>query len=198
MGKFIVFEGMDRSGKSTTLKMLGDYLRNNRSFNVNEVTTDTIIGNYIPSLISYTPDEIVYMLFWQAIREIDICKVKPILEKDASIVLCDRHFLSNIAYDWWSDLDIDFKQKVDDLYLNYCTKPDLLFLFTIPYSTFLERDDYDTIFNQSLFESIQQGYLALAEELSDKDICNIVLVDGSLPQDQVFDIVLNKVEEVLD
>jgi dTMP kinase len=190
-GKLIVFDGVDRAGKSEMLRRVLEGLAK-RGIDAMCVATDHVVGNYVPSLFGRFPDEIVYMLFWQAIREAELTKIQPALNLDR-VVLVDRHVLSNLAYDWWKDLDHEFKSHVDELYLDKCLRPDLLFLFTIPYSVFAERDDGDVVLEQSLFEAIQQSFLVWGRQIEMERICPVVYVDGSEKLDVVFDRVMGQV-----
>ena len=190
----IVFDGVDRAGKTSTRKWLAEKLEEDGDV-VNQITTDSLIGNYIPSLFGHAPDEIVYMLFWQAIREADLTKITPALERDETVIV-DRYYLSNLAYDWWENLDGEFKSHMDEVYLDRCLRPDVMFLFTIPYEVFVERDDGDTVFNRSAFEAIQCSYLWWGQQLTTERICNVVIIDGSLPQEEVYELVYNTVQSL--
>jgi len=193
LGKMIVFDGMDRAGKTTALFSLSEHLI--KEHKVKIITTDKLIGNRIPSLVGHYPDEVVYMLFWQAIRETELTQIQPVLDL-GGIALVDRHYLSNLAYDWWEDLDSDFKHTMDILYLSRCMQPDMLFLFTIPFEKFVERDDGDTKLDRHLFEAIQSGYLWWARKL-ENDGVDIIYIDGSSPMDEVAARVLLEVTERL-
>lgn len=182
MKKFIVFEGIDRSGKSTATAFVKQLLEQ-KGIPVLSTVTKCVAGNRIPSMVGNYPDEIVYMFFWQAIRMAELTEIIPALGQD-KVVLCDRYVLSNLAYEWWDDLEPEFKTHMDEVYLDRCVVPDLTFLFTIPYDAFVERDDGQTILTRARFDAIQQSYIWWGRQLLSEGVC-IIMVDGSQPEEVV-------------
>lgn len=144
MNKFITFEGIEGSGKSTQLKLLGDYLIDRK---VNVVMTQepggTLIGRKIGDILfnrghqTMCP-ETELLLFCAAraqhVREV----VRPALE-EGKYVLCDRFSDATFAYQAAGrGLDADFIETVND----YCAlhlKPSLTLLFDLPAEAGLER-----------------------------------------------------------
>jgi len=148
----------------------------------------------VPDLVGKYPDEIVYMLFWQAHRLLEVTEVKPALDR-GGVVLCDRYILSNLAHNWWTNLDRDFQQRMQDEYIQHCLFPAVYFVFTVPYGLFLERDDGDTKMDKNLFEKMQQDYVAWAFRLSNNGFCKTVLVDGSKSVEAVGDFVMSHIRK---
>lgn len=194
MSKFIVFEGIDRAGKSTALNYVEEFLTL-RGVPVTSTVTKYIAGNRIPSMIGNYPDEIVYMFFWQAIRLAELSEIKPALKR-GEVVLCDRHVLSNLAIEWWEGLESEFKKLMDEIYLDRCLKPDLTLLFTIPYDTFVARDDGAVKLTRARFEAIHQSYLWWGKQLLSEGLC-VIFVDGTQPEGDVHKQALNYVLTVL-
>jgi dTMP kinase len=194
VGKFIAFEGIDRAGKSTVLSYVKNYLEQ-KGISVVSTATKCIAGNRVPSMKGYYPDEIVYMFFWQAIRNAELTKIRPALE-EGKIVFCDRYMLSNLAIEWWEDLDSDFKKIMDEVYLDRCQRPDLTLVFTIPYDVFVSRDDGASVLSRTQFETIQQSYIWWGQQLLGEGMC-IVFVDGSQLEETVQQQVLGSVLEIL-
>jgi len=193
MGSFFAFDGIDRTGKSTVLEYVHERLCKQG------VDTQCLHGGNIhsvrvPDLLGKCPDEIVYMLFWQAHRLLELTEIKPALDR-GSVVLCDRYILSNLAHNWWTDLDCDFQQRMQDEYVQRCLFPDVYFVFTIPYELFLKRDDGDTKMDEDLFERMQQDYITWALRLQNDGLCKIVLVDGGNPESAVSDFVMFHIRE---
>jgi len=194
MSKFLVFEGIDRAGKSSTLSYVKQFLEQRDIATVSTVTK-CVAGNRIPSMLGHYPDEIVYMFFWQAIRMAELTVIRPALEAD-KVVLCDRYVLSNLAYEWWDNLDPDFKKHMDEVYLDRCLVPDATFLFTIPYDAFVERDDGATELTRARFDAIQQSYIWWGKQLLSEGVC-IVPVEGAQTEERVHHFVLGRVLSVL-
>lgn len=194
MSKFIAFEGIDRAGKSSAVEFVRKSLEQ-KEIPVLSTVTKCIAGNRIPSMIGNFPDEIVYMFFWQAIRLAELTVISPAL-KEGKVVLCDRYALSNLAYEWWEDLDPSFKKHMDEVYLDRCQAPDVTFVFTIPYDAFMARDDGQTKLTRLRFEAIQQSYIWWSKQLLSEGIC-VIIVDGTQPEETVCQHVLDRVLSTL-
>lgn len=197
MSKFIAFDGIDRSGKSTAIANVAARLEE-RNLPVQQLK-----GGYIGRVkaislapVGIYPDEIVYMLLWLAHRNLELMKVQPALES-GEIVLLDRYILSNLAHNWWTDLDPGFQNRMQSIYLERCKPPDLYCVFTIPYADFLKRDDGDTPMTEDQFRDISMQYLMWAERLSMSNICKVVRVDGTLPEKELCDLLVLHIDKVL-
>ena len=144
MNKLITFEGVEGSGKSTQVKLLGEYLL---SQNVAHVLTlepsGTPIGRQIGDILFNRKSSAMYpetelLLFFAAraqhVREI----VVPALS--AGIwVLCDRFSDATFAYQAAGrGLDESFIKMVNE-YSALCIKPALTLLFDLPVTTGLLR-----------------------------------------------------------
>jgi len=191
-GHLFWFDGIDRGGKSSTIEFLKEALSVDNE--VISVESKMVAGIRVPTLLGNFPDEISYMLFWQAIRMVELSTITPAL-KAGQVVLSDRGPFSQWAYDLWGDLDKDFKKAQDDIYLKRCILPKTAYIFTIPYSAFVERDDGKTILTEEKFNEIQDKYRKWGEQL--KNIINTVFVDGTKPKDEVRNFVLEHINNVL-
>lgn len=195
MGKFIAFDGIDRSGKSTAVKHVAARL-DELGESIELLKGGRIGGMRVVDYRGTYPDEIVYMLLWQAHRLLDITKVQPAIAA-GKIVLCDRYELSNIAHNWWFNLDPTFQSRMRSVYLERCTPPDLYCVFTIPYATFCERDDGDTPMTEEQFRYISRQYMEWAEHMAIADICKIVFVDGTLSEVALCDFLMIYIDKIL-
>lgn len=196
MGKFIAFDGIDRSGKSTTIKNIAARLEER------DLPIELLNGGYIGNMrvvdyLGVYPDEIVYMLLWQAHRLLDLRTVQPAIAEE-EIVLCDRYIISNLAHNWWTNLDPGFQNRMRSVYLSLCTLPDLYCIFAIPYSVFRERDDGDTPMTEDQFRAISLQYQQWAMRLARADLCKILLVDGTMSEEALCDFVMLHIDKVLE
>lgn len=188
MGAFFAFDGIDRAGKSTVLEHVYKRL-SKRGIAVRRLHGGHICSARVPDLVGEYPDEIAYMLFWQAHRLLELTEIKPALDRGC-VILCDRYILSNLAHNWWTDLDPDFQRRMEDDYIQRCLFPDVYFVFTVPYELFLKRDDGDTKMDRDLFERMQQDYITWSMRLSNDGFCKTILVEGSKPETAVSDFVM--------
>ncbi|KAI8174288.1 thymidylate kinase [Colletotrichum sp. SAR 10_75] len=100
-GAFIVFEGLDRSGKTTQVKLLEQRLvelgRKTKAMRFPDRTSPTgnMIDQYLRSNLEME-DHVIHLLFsanrWEAVEYI-----KSLLASGTT-VLCDRYYLSGIVY----------------------------------------------------------------------------------------------------
>lgn len=119
LDNFFVFEGLDGSGKSTQLHLLGDKLRS-RGFDV-ETTfepTDNAIGRVVRQVlrreIVTTPQALA--LLYSADRHDHLYNTDYGIEKktkEGTIVLSDRYFYSSFAYQT-VQLDFDYVKAINN------------------------------------------------------------------------------------
>jgi dTMP kinase len=144
MNKFITFEGVEGSGKSTQVKLLGEYLTGkNIPVLLTQEPSGTPIGRKIGDILfnrghqAMCPETELFLFCAaraQHVREV----VWPAL-KEGKYVLCDRFSDATFAYQAAGrGLDLDFIRTIN----NYCAerlKPDLTLLFDLPVETGLQR-----------------------------------------------------------
>ena len=144
MKKFITFEGIEGSGKSTQIKLVAEYLVEKKiPYIVTQEPTGTDIGRKIGSILFnrehyYMCAEAEIFLFCAAraqhVREI----IMPALEQN-KVVLCDR--FSDATYAYQGDgrgLDREFIKLIND-YSAMRLKPDMTLLFDLPVEIGLQR-----------------------------------------------------------
>jgi len=144
MNRFITFEGVEGSGKSTQIQLLGDTLTGEKiPVVLTQEPSGTPIGRKIGDILFHRGHfamcpETELLLFLAAraqhVREV----VLPALQS-GKIVLCDRYSDATFAYQAAGrGLDPAFVAAAND----YCAmqvKPSLTLLFDLPVETGLER-----------------------------------------------------------
>jgi len=178
---FIVFEGIEHSGKTTQAGILALKLRDklgpNKILQVREPGS-TVLGERIRRLLLHTEttniDPLAEMMLFMAARAQLIKEViVPALDGGIGII-ADRFLFSTYAYQHsvsWGAIEKVGLVATDGV------KPDLIFIFDIPVSVAMERmgGQRDTIESrpQEYHEKVRAKYRQLAETYS-----NVVLVDG--------------------
>lgn len=171
-GLFITFEGADGCGKTTQMKLLAEYLKQQGK---NVVLTREPGGKGLGEkvreiLLNYdgpVSDRCESFLFLaDRAQNIDII-VNPAVE-DGKIVLCDRHIDSTVAYQGYGrGLDIERINKLNDIATNG-KKPDLTFVFDIDVETSMKRvgKEKDRMENAGIdfHNRVRKGYLELAKQ----------------------------------
>ena len=191
-GLFITFEGIDGSGKSTQSKRLATHLR---ALGHNVVETREPGGSpgaeEIRALVLQgDPDrwsaETEILLFTAARRDHLERLILPAL-KAGQIVICDRFADSTRMYQGLSRGDLrGVVDKLHDLMIGH--EPDLTLLIDMDPATGLARalsrqtaDERFEAFGEDLQTRMRAGFLALAEEFSDR----FRIVDGAGDPDTV-------------
>lgn len=179
-GKFIVIDGGDGAGKSTQLKMLGDYLLKK---GIETVQTKepggTEVGLEIRKLLvegdKDKMDAIAEALLYYADRRIHLTKkIWPALEK-GQWVLSDRFADSTKAYQYYGYNKRVSKEVLDDLYnlvVGEGHAPDLVIIMDLNPIIGLERSFAKIGNKETRHESrglefhnnLRQGFLEIAKE----------------------------------
>ena len=176
MSLFIVFEGLDGSGKSTQQQLLNAKLKSDKISTISfREPGSTMIGNQIVEILQ--SDQKLsplseLLLFYVSRSAIIEEKMKPALDNH-DVVLCDRYFYSSIAYQGYgSGIDINFINQINDQVVKNII-PDLIFYMDINWE---EKKNRKGINVKDRFEKedrnfhnkVRSGYQSLAKTDLDK------------------------------
>lgn len=158
-GSLIVFEGIDGTGKSTQLQLLAEYLtRMGLAVITTREPTNGVYGQKIRALYrnrnTAGKDEEL-TLFLQDRREHVETVLIPALAAN-KIILCDRYFLSTIAYQGAAGMD----PAVIASQNSFAPPPDLAFIFQLSPHVSIERITHgrgDTLNDFEQKESLQKA-----------------------------------------
>jgi dTMP kinase len=206
-GKFITFEGIDGSGKSTQLRMLADVLR---SSNVNVVTTrepgGTPLGRALRLAFLETTETVAPMaelLSFAADRAQHVeYLIKPALA-DGKIVISDRYADATFAY---QGAGRGFPEEKVLQVIDLATdglKPDLTLFFDISadeaISRMDSRDDSQAKKNRmdeetaDFYTRVRNAYLGIAEREPDR----FIVVDAARPIQAIHEDVVELVSAII-
>ena len=181
---FIVFEGIDGSGKSTQINLLAKALSDTGiSVAVTAEPTNGDIGKLLRSYLRgerITDNRAIAPLF-AADRLDHITAQGGILDllNNGKTVLCDRYYLSSYAYQA-VDCDIDWVIEVNRT-AQKLAKPDLHIFLDLPCEISMQR--VQNRGETELFEQldrqkkIRENFFILFEKLKNEE--NIFIVDGT-------------------
>ncbi|HBN09619.1 MAG TPA: dTMP kinase [Cyanobacteria bacterium UBA8530] len=195
---FVVFEGIDGSGKSSQIGKLKEKLEK-RGFDVatSREPTDSPYGRRIREIAQsgrtgVSAEEEVELFVCD--REIDVKEnILPVLER-GGIVILDRYFYSNIAYqgalglgpEWIRAKNIGFPE------------PDLVFLLDLAPEQGIERilrgrgEENNQGYEQLDFlKKVRRNYLSMGDS-------NILRIDASQPEELVAEQIWEEIEERLE
>ncbi len=138
LGKLIVFEGIDGTGKTTQLALLARHLcRKGYTVVTTREPTEGTYGKQIRELYldreSCSREEELELFLADRREHVDSL-ILPAL-REGKIVLCDRYYLSTVAYQGAVGFDPDEILQRND----FAPVPDLALLFEVPISTSLKR-----------------------------------------------------------
>lgn len=168
-GCFIVFEGLDGSGKSTQVRELESKLQNMKyeAMTTREPTKKNAIGRLIERILynhTEVPDEVLALLFAADRAYHTIETIRPALEKGL-IVISDRYVYSSLAYQgrgMKKRLDIDWIKTINQAAI----EPDIVIFLDIPPEEGLSRlhkgqkrvQDHNFFENLEIQTKIREGY----------------------------------------
>ncbi|HEY5596389.1 MAG TPA: dTMP kinase [Candidatus Bipolaricaulota bacterium] len=199
---FIVFEGLEKSGKSTQAKRLADHLgRAGRAVELVAEPGTTTLGMGIRELVLYKNIAIVpcaELLLYEAARaQVTAERIRPALQA-GRIVVADRYTLSSIAYQGYGrGLELRRLRAVDR-WATQGLRADLTLYFDIPLEEMGKRQGHayqpDRLEQENLefFHRVRSGYLRELRRVGGKRL------DGLKPADALFEDVLALVNPLLD
>lgn len=191
-GKFITFEGIDGSGKSTQLRLIAGDLRV-RGFNV--LTTmepgGTPLGRRLREAFLETEENVsplAELLLFAADRAQHVnFLIKPAIS-EGKIVISDRYADATFAY---QGAGRGFDEKTVNQIIKFATdglKPDLTLFFDIPIEKAIlrtnSRSDNETVKNRmdletaEFYSRVRDAYLKIAE--NDPKRFRVIDANGSI------------------
>lgn len=199
---FIVFEGLEKSGKSTQAKRLADHLTAaGRAAELVAEPGTTTLGLGIRELVLYKDipvDPCAELLLYEAARaQVTAERIRPALQA-GKIVVADRYTLSSIAYQGYGrGLDLRRVRAVDR-FATGGLQPDLTLFCDIPLEEMGKRQgrayrpDRLEQENLAFFRRVRNGYLRELARVGGKRL------DGLKAPDALFGDVLALVNPLLD
>ncbi|MCL2605333.1 MAG: dTMP kinase [Defluviitaleaceae bacterium] len=188
--KFVVFEGLEGSGKSTQLRLLAEKLE---TLGVPHITTRQPSDNPIGKLMRTATDGFTKMenetmaLLVAADRYQHVYDVvMPALE-EGKAVLCDRYYYSSFAC---QGIDPGVYARVaayNGLAMAYC-KPDLTFFLDTDPKECMRRitanRDYGGLYDSlTQLTEMRERYMAIFEQLKESD--PVVVIDGGADEETI-------------
>lgn len=205
-GKFIAFEGIDGTGKSTQIKKLTERLS---SFNIRcyetKEPTDSPIGSLIHQIMTgriSADNKVIASLFIADRVDHLLNSTDGICEKINSgiTVITDRYYFSSYAYHG-VDLNMDWVINGNSISAEIL-RPTITVFLDVPVKKALERIRSER-FHTELFEkedrliAVREKYFEAFDKL--KDIENVAIIDAdadiNVVADRIWDAVSNYILE---
>lgn len=192
-GRFIVFEGIDGSGKTTQARMLAEHLRaNGRRVVLTAEPTDfpsgTALRQALGGAVKKSECEMAALFVQDRIAH-NIHPTEGIraLTESGTDVICDRYYYSTLAYQGQST---DYSWvKAMNLLCPEIKKPDLCIYVDLLPEQSLERiargrDSTEIYENLATLTKVREQFLSVIRDLGECE--NICVIDGYKGIDEIF------------
>lgn len=188
-GAFIAFEGIDGSGKSTQVRLLGERMyKLNISFYTTKEPTDSPIGSIIHQIMTgrvKTDNKVIAPLFVadrldHLLNEVDGIKSKV---NNGTIVITDRYYFSSYAYHG-VDMDMDWVIKANSICADILRPTCTVFLDIKPEEAVARiakgRSKPELFETKERLSLVRKKYFDAINQLKETE--NVVIVDGNKSQ----------------
>jgi dTMP kinase len=202
-GRFIVFEGIDGSGKSTQIRNIAKRLEKQyvKIYTTFE-PTDGPVGSLIRRMLSgeVETDQRTIASLFAADRTDHLTNQKNGIKRKVDIgeiVLCDRYYFSSYAYHA-QYIDLDWVIHTNSLNAEIL-KPDLtIFIDVDPDICFKRikksRGQFEMYEKIDIMKKVRANYFKAFNKLRDKE--KIAVIDGNLNMLEVEDAILNQINNI--
>ncbi len=200
-GRFIVFEGIDGSGKSTQIRLLESRLRAcGREVYVTAEPTASVSGGLLRDALSgiskRSACELAALFLLDRINHnvTDVGGIKKMLEAGYDVI-CDRYYYSSIAYQG-SETDFEWVKTLN-ISCPEIRRPDICIFLDLDPDTSLSRIEKGRAITE-IYEkkdklaAVRESYKRVFESLGEKENVKIINADRTLEEisKEIFDAVL--------
>ncbi len=185
--RFIVFEGIDGSGKSTALARVMAALKPEfPGLLATREETDTPLGHWVRESIAQRMDPLATAFLFMADRAQHVQQIRHMIGQGHQ-VLCDRFHFSTYAYQTVTlrDRIQDPQEWLEEQHARFSIHPDHVLLFDADPATCVERlsargeaTPYEKV---EFLSQVRDNYLRLADEYAGK----FRVIDANRSQDEV-------------
>ena len=203
-GRFIVFEGIDGSGKSTQIKNISKRLEilGNKIYSTFE-PTDGPIGLLIRQMLSgkvATDQRTIASLFAADRTDHLVNQENGVCLKvdQGEMVLCDRYYFSSYAYHA-QYIDMEWVIHANSLNADILRPDVTIFIDVDPDICFerikLSRSNFDMYEKIDVMKKVRANYFQAFDVL--KDLEKIIIIDGNTTMERVEDKIFNEVKKII-
>lgn len=194
IGKLIVIDGVDNTGKSTQIEALTNYLRNKKKKVINTKEPGAgIIGSQIREILLNSKEKLpakTQLLLFEADRNYHYeTFLKPYLDK-GYIIICDRFYLSTLVYQHkLNGIPENVVYDLNGYSTNYLV-PDLTLVFHGKPLTNEIVDEYEKHTVYKNHDKLNNYYIEYGMKLP-----NHILIDANREKDIILSELISHIEE---
>lgn len=203
-GRFLVFEGIDGSGKSTQIQRIHHRLTRNKQSVVSTFEpTDGPVGSLIRKMLSgrVETDQLTIASLFAADRTDHLVNrkngVKAMVDK-GRIILCDRYYFSSYAYHA-QYMDMDWVIQANSLNANILRPTATLFIDVDPdiclERIMANRDSLDMYEKIDILKRVRDNYFLAFERLKDQE--KVIIVNGNESPARVEENIWKVIQQLL-
>ncbi len=197
---FIVFEGIDGTGKSTLARMLANHLRDkSRRVFLTEEPTNSWLGKAVRRGIEEEKNPFTQAFLFFADRAEHVNVIRKHLEKEEDVI-CDRYVYSTYAY---QSAQLETRMSLsralswlEKLYEPIGLKPDMVFLLITAPELGLRRigsrEKKEKFEREEFLKRVQEIYLSLAEKY------DFTVVDSNRSLNEVYGEIVKLIDKQLE
>ena len=194
---FIVFEGIDGTGKTTIIKKLSVELNNvGYEIFVTQEPSQTWLGQAVRRAIAEEKNGFTQALLFFADRAEHMTELR---ENENKIVLCDRYIYSTFAYQGAQlEAAMGLENAItwfEGIYAPTRIDPDIVFLITVDpvqgIRRIHNRDKKEKFERVEFLKRVQEIYLEIAESY------NFIVIDGNRELKEVYEEIKNKIINII-
>ena len=202
-GKFIVFEGIDGSGKSTQIRFLADKLKEaGIPYEITAEPSEGPIGVMIRQILTgecKMDNRVIAALFAADRLDHILNEEDGLLHKieNGTTVLCDRYYFSSYAYNW-VDMPMEWVISANSQ-SSRLLKPTVNIFIDLDPDTALERiarnrQRTELFEKKSRLEKVRENYFEVFEKMQDE---MVVIIDGNQTPEAMAEEIWQKIKGYL-
>lgn len=205
--RFISFEGVDGSGKTTIINMLKENIKNIKNYTENQIVFTrepggTSVGEKIRNILANDEmdDKTEALLFAASRAEHVSKKIIPALNEN-KIVICDRFIHSSLAFQGlYKNLGLEKVLSINEFGLNKCY-PDVVFYIDVPIevshkrlSNRIDKIDRLDLITIDQIKKINESYKKALNTLKN---VKIIKIDGTKTPREITIKILDEINKLL-
>ncbi|MBW9222568.1 dTMP kinase [Methanothermococcus sp. SCGC AD-155-C09] len=172
--KFIVFEGIDGSGKTTQSKMLSNKIKGAYTYEPTEGDIGKVIRGALSGKRTYRKETLALLFAADRMEHVPI--IKEMLKNQH--VVCDRYLYSSMVYQSIQGVELDFIININ----KFAIRPDVLIFLDVDIEESINRmgkRDREIFENREMLELVSKKYYEIIKNKVFEPKYGYIIIDTS-------------------